>query len=91
MPGQTFFFLAEGQVKVRRIVDEAEALTFVPGFLAIHGLTLIAPFKGMFSYPRRISFLAKAKEYNDRGPAIEYLCDWLKHSLDGRWTNPSSK
>ncbi len=60
------------------LIKEAEDLTFIPAILALKGLWLIDPHQARFSADRRARLLAKAAEYDERGPAIDFLCDWLR-------------
>ncbi len=64
-----------GRVRgVRYLQKAAEALTFVPAFFALHGLSLLCPPAANFTSARCARLLQSASEYEARGPAIDYLC-----------------
>jgi hypothetical protein len=68
------------------LIEEAEELTFVPAVLALKGLSLIDPFQVRFSFDRRQMLLAKAAKYDERGPAVDFICRWLQR--DDRYHTP---
>jgi hypothetical protein len=73
----------KGQIKgIRWLLKEAEALTFVPAAMAHIGLSLTVPSMKVIPPERRALLLAKADEYDERGPAIDFLCDWLRNGAN---------
>ncbi len=62
----------------RRLMDRISELSMVPAFLALHGLALLSQEESCFPPLRRYWLVKRAGEYADRGPAIDWLCDWLR-------------
>ena len=50
----------------------------VPEFGALYGLTVLYPEAEWFPPLRRRWLVERSKDYEERGPAIEWLCEWLR-------------
>jgi hypothetical protein len=53
--------------------------TFVPAFFAVKGLSLLWPMPASYTPLIRLRLLTGAQDYEDRGAAIESLCDEVRH------------
>ncbi len=51
-----------------------DSLTFIPALLVAHGLALSDPPQRIFTAERVLLLLKKAEAYEERGPALDYLC-----------------
>lgn len=75
----------KGRVRNKlQIPAMAEALPCVPGFLCLQGLRPILPSHEVFTMKRSLLFLDKAQLYENRGPAIDYVCTILESYLVDR-------
>jgi hypothetical protein len=61
------------------LYPEAQALTFVPALFSLKGIDLLKPSEPIFTPFVRAVLLAKSKEYEDIGPAIEFLRQQVEH------------
>lgn len=61
------------------LYPEAQALTFVPALFSLKGINLLKPSEPVFTPFVRAVLLAKSKEYEDIGPAIEFLRQQVEH------------
>ncbi len=75
--------LIKGNIKgIKYLADFSDnELKFIPAFLAFKGMALSAPESAIFSPERVRLLLDKSAAYDDRGPAIEHVCEWLKERL----------
>lgn len=85
MPGSIF--------RINHLIEQVDDdFTFVPTFFVLHGMALNSGLDVIFT-PRRVARLhQKALAYEQQGPAIAHLKDWLlSHSLNQlseRWGGP---
>ena len=61
-----------------RLLNAVNDLSMIPAFFALQGLALFYPMVECFPPLRRRWLVEKSEEYEDRGPAIEWLCEWLR-------------
>lgn len=71
--------LVRGKIKgISFLADMADQkLTFIPAALVCHGLALSASPRGIFTSGRVAQLIKKAEDYEERGPALDYLCNSL--------------
>ena len=64
---------------IKWLYPEAQALTFVPALFSLKGIDLLKPSEPVFTPFARAGLLAKLKDYEDIGPAIEFLRQQVEH------------
>jgi hypothetical protein len=61
--------------------EEANQLTFVPAYFALRGLSLIDTSRRKTLPLECLSLLRKAEDYEERGPAIDCLCEKIRRMI----------